>query len=121
VRDEGPGQTEYAWVTLKGTFRELGELAVESRRQILPNFSYDFVDNVEVVDEPLRGRRDRAFVSDHRGERSVTLKQNAPAVPYAGCEGASGLALRECTLAGDDARMLLESFGAEELSAYRVW
>ena len=65
VGDEGPGEAEHARVAFKGAFGELGELAVEAGRKILPDLPHDLVDDVEVVDEPLRGRRDRAFLSDH--------------------------------------------------------
>ena len=42
-----------------GTVGELGKLAVEPRREILPDLPDRRVHDVEVVDEPLRGRRDR--------------------------------------------------------------
>ena len=81
--DEGPGQPEYPRVALEGSLGELRQLAVESRRQILPDLSKDVLHDVEVVDEPLRGRGDRAFLSDHRGELAIASQQHAPAVPHA--------------------------------------
>ena len=83
VGDEGPGQAEYPWVALEGALGELWQPAVESRRQILPDLSKDVLDDVEVVDEPLRGRGDRAFLSDHRGQLAIASQQHAPAVPHA--------------------------------------
>jgi hypothetical protein len=121
VGDEGPGQTEYAGVALERTFGKLWELTIEPGREVLPDLPGDLLDDVEVVDEPLSCRSDCAFLSDHGRDGAITLQQDAAAVSYAGREGASGHALGECALAGDDAGMLLESFGAEELSAYGVW
>src|SRR5207249_10526068 len=97
VRDEGPGQTEYARVAVQGAFRELGELPVEPVRKVLPNFPHDFIDDVEVVDQPLRGWRNRAFLSDHRGDRSITVEQNTTAVTQARGQGAPGLRSEEHT------------------------
>ena len=82
VRDEGPGETQDARVAVQGALRELGELAVESTREVLSDLAQDLFDDVEVVDEPLRGRRDRAFLSDHRGDRAIALEQHAPAVSH---------------------------------------
>ena len=95
VSDERPGEAEHARIPLQSAFRELGELAIEPGREILPDLPNDLVDDVEVVDEPLRGRRDRAFLPDHRGERSIALEQNTPAVPHARRQGAADPALEQ--------------------------
>ena len=83
VRDKGPGEAEHAWVARKRPFGELWQLAVEPGRKRFPDLAHDFVDDVEVVDEPLRGGSDRALLTDHPGERSIALEQDAAAVPQA--------------------------------------
>ena len=83
VGDEGPGQPKYPRVALEGPLCELRQPAVESRRQILPDLSKDVLHDVEVVDEPLCGRGDRAFLADHGGEVPIAAKQHAPAVSHA--------------------------------------
>ena len=83
VRDEVPGESEHAWVALKRPFGELGQLAVEPGREIFADLAHDVVDDVEVVDEPLRGGSDRALLTNHAGERSIALEQDAAALPQA--------------------------------------
>ena len=94
---------------------ELGELAVEPGREILADLPDDLVHDVEVVDEPFRRRRDRAFLPDHPGERAIALEQDPPAVPHAWRQGAADPALEQGPLARDPLRVLLESLGAEQL------
>ena len=115
VSHEGPGEAEHARIPFEGTFGELGKLAVEAGREILPDLPDDVVDDVEVVDEPLRGRRDRAFLPDHPRKDSITLKQRTPAVPHAWRQGAAGPAVERRAQARDLLCVLLESFGAEQL------
>ncbi len=93
MRDEGPGQSEHAGIPLQRALRELGQLAVEPRGQILANLADHRVDDVEVVDEPLRGRGRRALVADHGGDLAIAQEQDAPAVPDPGREAAAGPSL----------------------------
>ena len=46
-------------IALQRLLRELGELAVEPAREVLADLPHHLVHDVEVVDEPFRGRRDR--------------------------------------------------------------
>jgi hypothetical protein len=120
VRDEGPGQAEYARIAPKGVLRELGELAVESAREILPDLADHRVDDVKVVDEPFRGRSGHPFVADHRRDLSVALEERARAVPYGGRQAATGLAVGKNTLARDALRMFLEALRAEQVCPDRI-
>ena len=115
VCDERPGQAEHAWIPLQRPVGKLGELAVEPGREILPDLPDDLVHDVEVVDEPFRRRRDRAFLPDHPGERAIALEQDAPAVPHAWRQGAADPAFEQGPLARDPLCVLLESVGAEQL------
>ncbi len=115
VRDEGPGQSEHAGIPLQRALRELGQLAVDPRRQVLPDLPHHRVHHVEVVDEPLRGRSRRPFVADHRRDLSIALEQNTSAVSDSGREAAAGLSPGQDPIERDRFRVLLESFGAEEV------
>ena len=115
VRDEGPRQSEHAGIPLQRTLRELGQLAVEPRRQILANLAHHRVHHVEVVDEPLRGRSRRSLVADHGSDLAIAQEENPPAVPDPGREAASGSLAGQDPLAGDRLRVLLEPLRAEEL------
>ena len=84
VRDEGPRDPEHAGIALQRALRELGKLAVEAGRQILADLTHHRVHHVEIVDEPLRGRRRRALVADHRGDLSIALEQDPSAVADSG-------------------------------------
>ena len=71
VRDVGPGEAEDPRVAGEMALGQLGELAVVVRRQVVADLAELLVDDVEVVDEPLRGRRDRALVLDRPGQDPV--------------------------------------------------
>ena len=60
VRDVRPGEAEDARVAREMAVGELGQLAVVVRGQVVADLAELLVDDVEVVDEPLGGRRDRA-------------------------------------------------------------
>ena len=64
VGDVCPGQTEHPRVAGEVAIGQLGKLAVVVRRQVVADLAELLVDDGEVVDEPLGGRRDRAFVLD---------------------------------------------------------
>jgi hypothetical protein len=59
VGDNGPSYSEDAGVTLERTFGELRQSAIEARRQVLLDFADLFIDDVEIVEQPFRRRRDR--------------------------------------------------------------
>ncbi len=115
VRDEAPGQVQYAWIPLQGVLRELGELAVEPPREILPDLPDHRVDDVKVVDEPFRGRSGCPFVTDHRGDLSIALEQGARAVPDGRRQAATGLAVGQNALTRDALRVFLEPLRAEQV------
>jgi hypothetical protein len=56
VLDEGPGEGVDARVPLERTAVELGQLAVEARREVLADLAKLLLDDVEVIDQPLGGR-----------------------------------------------------------------
>ena len=80
---------------------QLGELAVVVRRQVVADLAELLVDDVEVVDEPLGGRRDRALVLDRPGQEAVGLEEDAAVLGDAGLDGASpaGLSVIACAAA----------------------
>jgi hypothetical protein len=95
--------------------REFRQLPVEPPREVFPDLAQDVLHDVEVIDEPLRGRGDRAFLSDHGGECPIAAKEDAPAIPYARCKRAPVSLFGEDALGGHILSMLLETFDAEEL------
>jgi hypothetical protein len=66
-----PRNPENARKPLQMPFRELRQLSVEARRQVVVDLANLLVDDVKVVDEPFRGRGDRPSISDRVGDRSV--------------------------------------------------
>ena len=83
VRDECPGDAEHARKSGERSVGELGQLAIEARRQVLADLADLFFDHVVVVEHPLGGRRDAAtFV--HRAAR---WNGRPRAVPFRCCAG----------------------------------
>ena len=71
VGDIGPRQTQDAWVARQMALGDLGELAVVVRRQVVADLANLFIDDREVVDEPLGRRRDRTLLLDRPRQHSV--------------------------------------------------
>ncbi len=89
VSDVRPGQTDDPGIPLEMALGELGQLAVVVRGQIIADLAQLLVHDVEVVDEPLSGRRDRALVLDGACQCAVGGKQDAPILTDAGPKGVS--------------------------------
>ena len=106
---------EHAGIPSQRPVGKLGELAVEPWRQVLADLPDHLVHDVEVVDQPLRRRRDRAFLPDDPGERAIALEQPPPAVPHVRRQGAAEPAFEQDRLARDLLGALLEPVGAEQL------
>jgi hypothetical protein len=117
VCDVLPGHPEHAGISLKRLLRELRELAVESAREILAHLPQHLVRDVEVVDEPLRGRSDGAFLPDHRGDLSIALQQDPAAVAQARRDTVTACAVGQDRPARETLRKLFEPLGAQELGA----
>ena len=64
VGDVGPRDAEDPWVPLEVAALQLRQLAVVVGRQIVTDLAKLLLDDVEVVDKPFRGRRDRSFFLD---------------------------------------------------------
>ena len=121
VRDVGPGETEDPRVAREVALGELGELAVVVRGQVVADLAELLVDDVEVVDEPLGGRRDRAFVLDRPGQDAVRLQQDAAVLGDARPDGASPAGRVGDRLGGGQRLgVLLEALDAEELGEDRL-
>ena len=71
VGDVGPGQPVDAGVSHKVTLRDLGQQTVIALREVVPDVPDLFVDDVEVVEEPLRGRRDFLLLPHRLGNVPV--------------------------------------------------
>ena len=121
VRDVRPREAEDARIPLQRTVGQLRELAVVVGRQVVPDLADLLVDDVEVVDQPFGGRRDRAFSLDGARQGPVRREQD-PAVlrdprsdraPLTGRIG-NGLG------SGQALGVLLEPFHAEELRENRL-
>ncbi len=121
VCDVGPGETQDPRVAREMALGQLGELAVVVRRQVVADLAELLVDDVEVVDEPLGGRRDRPFVLDRPGQDAVRLQQDAAVLGDAGPDGVSPTGRVGDRLGGGKRlRVLLQPLHAEELREDRL-
>ncbi len=118
VRHERPGDAEDPRVPLEEPGRELGQLAVEAARQVLADLAELVVHDVEVVDQPLRRRGDRALLADGFRDGAVGSKENAAVVDEPRQQAPPAARVVRYALRGREALgVLLESLNAEELSA----
>ena len=116
MRHERPGQSVDARIALERPLGQLGKLPVEAGRQIVADLTQLFIDDVEVVDQPLRGRSDRAFFPDGLRDRAIRVAQHASVVLDARQQRAPLHRPAQDTLGPRQALgVLLEALGAEEL------
>ena len=78
VRNEGPCHTEHAWIVLQVTGRQFGQLSVEARRHVIADLAKLFVDNVEVIDQPLGCGGNLMLLMNRPGNGPVGFQQHAP-------------------------------------------
>jgi hypothetical protein len=121
VRDVCPGQAEDARVALEIPVGELRQLAVVVRREVVADFAQLLLDDVEVVDEPFRGRGDRSFVLDRLCQPAVGLQQDASVLGDPRPDGAPGARPSGDRLGGRERlAVLLQALDAEELGDDRL-
>ena len=121
VGHEGPGQAVHARVAGQRPLGQLGQLAVEPGREVVADLAQLLVDDVKVVDQPFRRRRDRALLADGGGDDAVRLAEHATVVldarqqaPPPARPVRDGLGRRQAL------GVLLESLDAEELGTDRA-
>jgi hypothetical protein len=79
-------------------------------------------DDVEVVDQPLRARRDRVTVVDDPGDRVIRAQQHAVVVGEAAAQRVSrARSLADSLCSREALGVLLESLDAEQLGADRIF
>ena len=121
VRDERPGEPVDARVAFERTVGELGQLTIESARQIVPDLPQLLVHDVEVVDQPFRGRRDGSLLPDGPGDDAVGFAQDAAVVLHPRQEWAAPRRARDGLGGGQTLGVLLESLDAEQLRTDRLF
>ena len=62
VRDECPGDSEDARISLQVTGGKFRQFAIKARRQVVANFAKLLFDDVEIVDQPFRRGSDGLFL-----------------------------------------------------------
>ena len=118
VRDKGPRHAEDARITLQVAVGELGQLPIVGRRQIVLDLAYLFLDDVEIVEQPLGSRRDRTIAACFVGERMVGCDQNPRVVVHARPHASAGLGTsRDALRSRERFRVLLQSLDTEQLRA----
>ncbi len=118
VGDERPGESEHSRISGQRALRELGQLPIVAGRQVVPDLADLGLDDVVVVDQPLRGRRDRVPLGDRPRDGAMGLEQRAAVVVQARGQLPHGDRPGRHALCGGQALgVLLESLGAEDLGA----
>ena len=113
MRYECPGNSKYTGKTLERTAIELGQFPVITLRQVVANFSKLFIDNVEIIDQPLGCGGDFLPLSDGLSQRPVRFKQDPAVFAYARSKRAALLRLADGLGGGKTFRVLLQTIGAE--------
>ena len=83
VRDERPGDAEYARIALQRSVGKLGQLTIEAARKVVADFANLLFDYVKIIDQPLGGGCDRAFLADRGCDRSIGIEQDPAVLPAA--------------------------------------
>ena len=118
VGDQSPGDTEDARIAGEWAIGKLGEQAIETGRQIVFDLAYLCVHDMEVVEQPFRGRRDRLMRARRFDHRAIRGGQNARVVVEPWRELPTGTGLAGDTLRGRETfRVLLQPFDAEQFRA----
>ncbi len=121
VRDVCPRETEDPRISLEGAVDELWQLAVVVRGQVVADLAELLLDDVEVVDEPLRGRRDRSLVLDRLGQLAVGLQEQAPVLGHPPGDRTSRSRTTGDGLGGGEGfAVLLEALDAEQFRDDRL-
>jgi hypothetical protein len=92
-------------------------LSVEPGRQVGANLVQDFLEDVEVVDEPFGRRRRHALLVDDGGERPVAAQQDPPVLPVAREQARLRLSGGRDAVRGDRLGQLFEALDAQKLRA----
>jgi hypothetical protein len=116
-----PRQPIDARVSLKVALGYLGQQAVVASREMVPNVPDLFVDDMEVVEEPLRGRRDLLLLLHRLGNVPVCGQKGLRIVVDPGEEiPTSGGLLSRALGRGQALGVLLQALHAEDLGADRL-
>ncbi len=119
--DEIVGERVDPRVAAQGAVAELRQLAIEGRRQVLADLAQLLLDEVEVVDQPLRRRCHRALRPQRFGDGAVGGQQHPAVLPHPGPQPAvPGPPAAHPLRAGERRRVLLEALDAPELVADRL-
>ena len=114
VGDERPGDTEDPRIAGQRTAAQLRQLTIISRRQVGADLTDLFFDEMVVVEEPFRGRRDRPALGGRLGDAAIGLEQDLLVLPQPVDETSPRRAFGVDGLAGRQALgMLLEPLDAE--------
>ena len=83
MRDVGPRDPEDARIPFQRAIGKLGQLPIETSRQVIANFANLLFDDMKVIDQPLGGRRDRAFLADCACDAAIRREQYSSVVAHA--------------------------------------
>ena len=121
VGHEGPGDAKHPRVSHEGSARELWQLPVEARRQILADVADLRFNEMVIVEQPFRGRSDGALFAHRPSDGAIGREQHGFVVAQPCAERWATYRLR-CDLLcdGEAGRMLLETLDAEELCAQEL-
>jgi len=119
--DEGPGDAEYARIAHERPVDQLGQLPMIARRQIDPDLAHLLLDDVEVIDQPIRGRGHRPLLADGRDGRVIGRAQGPVIVPKPSLQPVVCRRLRYDVLGGSESLgMQFEALDTEELGPDRL-
>ena len=118
MRDDCPGYAENAWVTRKRAFDEFWQLAIEARRQVVFDFTNLLIDNVKIVEQPFRRRRDRLTAAGSQYDAAIGRNKHICVVVESRRNWPTLAAPRVDALRfGKTLRVLLQALNTEELRA----
>ena len=118
---ECPSDTEHAWVSLQMPGSQFWQFFIKSNRQVVTNFAKLLFDNVKVIDQPLRGGRDRMLFLNGLRSGAVIFQQDSAVFGYARDKRATVVGIgRDGLSGGKTFRVLLQTLNAEQFRANRL-
>ena len=122
MRDNHYGDGINTRITGKIAFGQFWQFTIITLRQIFADFAQLFFDNMKIINQPFGGGRNRVFILNRFGERTISGNQDFPIVFQTRQKFRKKFRLISYFLLfGKRTRKLFKPFDAEQFGADRLF